>query len=75
MREQIYVIFEIRHIRVPRSQVRESLRITMVQCVVFGCTNRTDLCPGSDQDKNIFFHRILAVHEREGEADYQLRKR
>ena len=43
--------------------------------MVFGCTNRTDPRPGSNQDKNIYFHRIPAVHDREGKEDYELRKR
>jgi len=47
----------------------------MVQCIVIGCTNRTDPRPGSNQDKNISFHRIPAVHDREGKEDYEIRKR
>ncbi|XP_065902961.1 uncharacterized protein [Dysidea avara] len=46
----------------------------MVQCVVCGCTNRTDPRPGSNQDENISFHRIPAVHDRKGKKDFELRK-
>ena len=46
----------------------------MVQCVVCRCTNRTDPRPGSNQDENISFHRIPAVHDREGKKDFELRK-
>ena len=44
----------------------------MARCVVVGCDNRTDPHPGSDQEENIFIHRILAVHDREGKEDYEL---
>ena len=74
-REQNYVIYEIRHIGAPQSQLRVTSRITMVQCVVLGCTSHTDPRPGSNQNKNISFHRIPAVHDREGKEDYELRKR
>ena len=47
----------------------------MVRCVVVGCDNHTDPRPGSDQEENISIHRILAVHDREGKEDYELRKR
>ena len=44
--------------------------VTMVLCVVVGCNNRSD----SEADKGISFYRIPAVTDREGIADYQLRK-
>ena len=47
----------------------------MVQFVICDCNNRTDPCPGSNQDKIISFHRIPAVHDREGQKDFELRKR
>ena len=31
--------------------------------------------PGNDQEENISFYRIPAVHDREGKEDYKLRKR
>ena len=46
----------------------------MVQYIVFGCTNHTDPCPGSDQGNKISFHRIPAVHDKEGKEDYELRE-
>ena len=41
----------------------------MVLCVVVGCSNR------SGRDKDVSFHRIPAVNDKEGKEDYELRKR
>ena len=61
LREQAYVIYRNRHI---------GAHVAMVQCVVFGCNNRSD----SESDKGISFYRIPAVTDREEKADYELRK-
>ena len=42
----------------------------MVLCVVVGCNNRSN----SETDKGISFYRVPAVIDREGKADYELRK-
>ena len=41
----------------------------MVLCIVVGCSNR------SGRDKDVSFHRIPAVNDKEGKEDYELRKR
>ena len=41
----------------------------MVLCVVIGCHKR------SERDKDVSFHRLPAVHDREGKEDFELRKK
>ena len=41
----------------------------MVLCVVIGCLK----C--SERDKEVSFHRLPAVHDREGKEDFELRKK
>ena len=41
----------------------------MVLCVVIGCSKR------SERDKDVSFHRLPAVHDREGKEDFELRKK
>jgi len=41
----------------------------MMLCAVIGCSKR------SERDKDVSFHRLPAVHDREGKEDFELRKK
>jgi len=41
----------------------------MVLCAVIGCSKH------SECDKDVSFHRLPAVHDREGKEDFELRKK